>query len=139
MRQYTNFLLADSCVKLTKKRRVNKLWVFDWPRHAKINSYSEYFWKKNAYKVQFSANQSFTRNFFVTFIHESANRKIVYSIGYFFLLIKTKRLFHLPSGNVSSTDFNVVCREVALSNWKFKCLYRMDWNSMMSGSRSIIS
>ena len=66
--KYTNFLLADSCVKVTKKRRVNKLWVFDWPRHAKITSYSEHFEKICLY-VQFSANQSFTRNFFVTFLH----------------------------------------------------------------------
>ena len=75
--KYTNFLLADSCVKVTKKRRVNKLSVFDWLRHAKITSYSEHF-EKTCLFVQLSANQSFTRNFFATFLHESANRKIVY-------------------------------------------------------------
>ena len=39
--EYTNFLLADSGVKVTKKRRVNKPLVFDWLRHAKITSYYE--------------------------------------------------------------------------------------------------
>ena len=38
-------------------------------------------WKIWLY-VQFSANQSFTRSFFVTFLYESSNRKIVYLMAF---------------------------------------------------------
>ena len=75
------FPISRIMLKVTKKRRVNKLWVFDWLRLAKITSYSEHFEKICLY-VQFSADQSFTRNCFVTFLHESANRKIMYCIAY---------------------------------------------------------
>ena len=50
----------------------------DWPKHAKVTSYSGQFEKKYVYVEIFSKYQSFTRRFFVPFSHESPNRKFVY-------------------------------------------------------------
>ena len=66
-------------VQLFRADTTKQQWLSDrgLPEYTKVTK-KKHFEKKICLCVQFSANQSFTLNFFVTVLHESANRKIVY-------------------------------------------------------------